>query len=358
MSANPQQQPFLVLGLPRSRTAWLSRFLTYGDHICGHEQLRYMRSLDDVKAWFQQPHIGSAETAAAPFWRLIGKVAPDCKIVVVRRPAHEVFASLTNLGIPFDGDTLGKSLRRLNRKLDQIEARLDVLTVNYADLATEATCKAVFEHCLPYAFDADHWRSLQGVNIQCDMRAMMRYAVTHAQHLDKLAACAKHRILADMALKPSGDMEGMTFQVESVEDWQRDGRRLFEDHCALVGEDPREWTQKNWDLFRTIEQGGGMQITTARSNGRMFGYLMTLVSPSLVSAGITSAYNTTFYADPTFPGLGAKLQRESLAMLKKRGVHDVFFEAGSRGSGARIGSLYKRLGAHDHGQVYRLPLEA
>ncbi len=29
-------RPFVVFGLPRSRTAWLSRFLTYGDWVCGH----------------------------------------------------------------------------------------------------------------------------------------------------------------------------------------------------------------------------------------------------------------------------------------------------------------------------------
>jgi len=354
-----QPSPFIVLGLPRSRTAWLSRFLTYGDHVCGHEQLRYMRSLDDVAAWFRQPCIGSAETSAAPFWRLIDKVAHDARVVVVRRPVHEVFASLSALGIAFNGALLRKRLHALDRKLDQIEARLPhVLSVNYADLATEPTCKAVFEHCLPYPFDAEHWRALDGVNVQCDMRAMMRYAVAHSDQLNKLASVARHVTLADMSKQQPVDMDGVTFQTEGFDTWIADAKKLFDDHLVVVGEAPDDWRKKNLSLMKQISDTGGMQITTARCNGRMFGYLMTLLSPSLANPGKVSAYNTTFYADPQMKGLGAKLQRASIGMLKARGVSDVFFEAGQRGSGPRLGSLYKRLGAVDHGQVFRLPLEA
>jgi len=99
-----------------------------------------------------------------------------------------------------------------------------------------------------------------------------------------------------------------------------------------------------------------LQITTARSNGRMFGYLMTIIGPSLASGTTTSATHTTFYADPSFPGLGLKLQREALAMLKERGVDEIVWEAGKRGSGPRLGAMYRRLGAAEHGETYRLQL--
>lgn len=349
--------PFLILGLPRSRTAWLARFLTYGDWICGHEELRHMRSLDDVKTWLSQPCVGSAETAAAPFWRLIPS---GTRIVIVRRNPVDVVRSLLAMpGLSFDEARLMRAVRLLDRKLDQIEARCDnVLSVSFDSLSDEATCRAVFEHCLPYDWDAQwlaHWAA---INVRCDMRAMMRHATAFGPQMHKLAREAKAQTLATMMDNCAPDLAGMTFQVESIDAWHDDARALFERHCMTVGEAPDEWQRKNWPMMRAIFNAGAMQITTARCNGRMFGYLMTLVSPSLVAEGALSAIHTTFYADPHAPGIGLKLQRAALTELRKRGVKDVFFEAGQRGDGPRLSAMYRRMGAQDHSMTYRLELEA
>ena len=56
--------PFVVFALPRSRSAWLARFLTWGDWMCGHDELRHCRSLDDVRAWLAMP---CAAWVAAPW---------------------------------------------------------------------------------------------------------------------------------------------------------------------------------------------------------------------------------------------------------------------------------------------------
>src|SRR5580700_2793042 len=113
--------PFLVLALPRSRTTWLSRFLTYGPWSCSHEQARYIRSLEDARAWLGQPFTGSAETSVARWWRLIQRVRPDVRVVVVRRPIPEVIASLERLGprigVNFDRQRLAVELGRQDRAL-------------------------------------------------------------------------------------------------------------------------------------------------------------------------------------------------------------------------------------------------
>src|SRR5690348_11556095 len=114
---------FIVYALPRSRTAWLSRFLTYGEWACGHDEARHLRSVEDIKSWFAQPNTGTAETAAAPFWRTVQHISPDTKVVVVRRPVEDVLESLMRLA-PFDRVQLEAHLRRLDRKLDQIEKRV------------------------------------------------------------------------------------------------------------------------------------------------------------------------------------------------------------------------------------------
>ncbi len=342
-----------MLSLPRSRSAWLSRFLTYGDHICGHDELRHMRSLDDVQAWLTMPRMGSAETAAAPWWRLLPQ---GLRIVVVRRPVADVVESLAAFG--FDRPVMEPLMRRLDAKLDQIVKRVpDVLEVTFDGLNDEETCKAVFEHCLPYQFDHAHWQRLAQENVQCDMRLLVRHAAAFRPQLDKLASLAKQRILTGMAVRTPVEPDGITFQTEDCDTWEAGAKALFREHCAVVGEDPNDWEKKNWPLFRALEQVGGLQIMTARSNGRMFGYLMTLIGPSLTDANVTSAYNTTFFASDEFPGLGAKIQRAAIKALQERGVDEVMFEAGKRGDGPRLGTLYRRLGAQDHGQVYRLQLQ-
>lgn len=346
--------PFVILGLPRSRTAWLARFLTYGDWVCGHEEARHWRSLDDARTWFAQPNIGTAETAAAPFWRLLDDVAPDARIVIVRRPIADVVESLMRVG-EFDRAALVRQMERLERKLDQIERRRAVLSVRFEDLAHERFCKQVFEHCLPYAHDHQHYAALADQNVQCDMRALLRYATAYLPALTKLAAVARHRTLTAMALREPV-AEGMTFQVEPFDVWLRDAQPLFAEHCTQVGEAPDEWQQKNVPLMRRLDKLGVMQILTARANGRMFGYLQTVVGPSLESENVIVGSHGTFFASPDAPGLGLKLQRAALRALRKRGVGEVKMQAGVRGSGSRLDTIYKRLGAQEDGRVYRLQL--
>ena len=350
--------PFLVFSLPRSRSTWLAKFLSYGPWRCGHDEIRHMRTLDDVKAWFSQPFIGSAETAGAPWWRLLARYAPTARIVVVRRPVEDVVDSLMRLdGVSFDRETLDLEMRRHDRKLGQLSRRIDgVLTVDYADLVQEDVCAAVFEHCTGLVHDHAWWDFVAPLNIQSDMVEMVRYAGAYHGALSRLGNAAKQQTLASMVKRRPIGPDGVTFQTETFEAWLEGARLLFADHCVTIGEAPDEWTRKNIPLMRNLYELGAMQIMTARSNGRMFGYLMTILSPSLAFDGVLSGSNTTFYASPEFPGLGLKLQRAALRSLRDRGVGEVFFEAGKRGDGPRLGTMYRRLGAVPHGEVFRMSL--
>lgn len=317
-----------------------------------------MRSLDDIKTWFSQPYIGSVETAAAPWWRMLDKLAPNARVAVVRRPVDEVMDSLMQIpGLAFDRAMLEHEMRKLDRKLDQIEARIpDVMSVSFDGLNDEATCAALFEHCT--GEKPDHWESLAPQNIQIDMPAMMRYAAAYKSALDKLASIAKHRILTDMAMREPASSDGVIIQAEAFDVWLRDATHLFNDHLVQVGEAPGEWQGKNIPLMRRLYELGAMQIMTARCNGRMFGYLMTVIAPSLASENSTSAVNTTFFASPEFPGLGLKLQRAAVAALSRRGVDQLCMQDGIRGDGGRISAIYRRLGAEYDGEIYRLQLRA
>lgn len=350
--------PFVIFALPRSRTAWLSHFLSYGDWICGHEESRHMRSLDDVKAWLSQSNTGTIETAVAHWWRLIGEIAPRTKVVVIRRPPSDVVDSLMAIpGCQFDRARLEHDMARLDWKLTQIAARVPgAISIDFADLEREDVCAAVFEHCLPYRHDSARWQALAPVNIQINMPAIIRYCQAYQAPLARLAANATHRIRTSMALREPVHQDGMTIQMESFDAWLADAKGALAEHHAQIGESPDNWRNKNIPLLRAIDELGMMQITTARSNGRMFGYLMTLFSPSLAATGVMTAVNTAFFADPACPGLGIKMQRAALASFKERGISEVLWETNTVGGGQRIGAIYRRLGAEEKGSVYRLCL--
>lgn len=358
MTTKQDAPPFVVFSLPRSRSAWLSRFLSYRDWACGHDQLRYARTLDDVKAWLSMPNYGTCETGGAPFWRLLMKYAPDVRVVTVRRPIEEVIESLRKTGTDLDSQQVTKILTSLDRNLDQIEGRMpNVHSVRFADLADELPCAQVFEYCLPYGHDQDWWRNAAGVNVQVNFPALMRYAKANLPAMIKLASQARQTMLTDLAMEPV-DMAGVTIRQESIGDMIRDCPDLFRRHCLAVGEQPENWMNKNIPTMRKLDEMGLLQIMIGRSNGKPFGYLMTMVCPSLEEEGRLSAHNALFYAAPEMPGLGLKLQRAALASLKEKGASEAFMRAGIRGDGDRMDVLYRRLGAHDFGRVYRVELAA
>jgi hypothetical protein len=249
------------------------------------------------------------------------------------------------------------ALARLDRKLTQIERRWPkALSVRYDDLGTEDGCRAIFEHCLPYAFDREWWGKFAAVNLQCSIPAIFRYFSAYQRQLEKMGEVAKQAILSDFALREPHLSDGLTIQTEPFEIFLRDGVSLFAEHSTLVGEAPSSYLEKNLPLHRAIDQAGNMQVVTARQNGRMFGYLMTIEAPSFEREGERTAVQTARFASPEFPGLGLKLMRAALRVSKARGIAEVFMRSGVRGSGDRVSSIYRRCGASEDGQMFRLSL--
>jgi hypothetical protein len=349
--------PFIVHALPRSRTFWLSRLLTHRGWTCGHDEARHVRSLEDVKSWLSMPLVGSVETAAAPWWRLVQQVRPDIRTVVVRRPVEDVILSLLRTGVAFDAPKLRAAMIKLDRKLDQIEARVPgCLSVTFDALAHEATCARIYEHCLQMPSDPAWIASMSPINLQVNLPAAVQYCAAFGKQMDAAAGFATQAIRAKMMVRPlvSNDF---TFQQESLETLLRDGAGLIDEHLVTVGERSGSVALKNLPLLRILEQHDVLHITTARQNGRMFGYLLALKAPSLESDHKIEGLHTSFFTSAEAPGLGLKLQRASIEFLRGRGVDAVSFRAGVRGSGPRMGAVYRRLGAVEDGQLYSLNLK-
>ena len=305
----------------------------------------HLRGLDDFQSWLSLPFVGSVETGAMQFWRMI----PDTiKTVTIRRPVDQVVASFAKLGYQLDV----QQIRRLDHKLDQIEARVPhVLRIDFDDLNTEATCAKLFEHCLGVPHDPAWWRLMASVNLQVDVHHVVRYYAAHKPQLDKLAKIAKSTILAKLRPDEIDQDDGLTFREETVDSFLEAAQAELARHSMHFGESPDSWMDKNIPLFYALEQSNSLHIVTARSNGRVFGHCISMISPNTENTRISA--NQLYFFGFGIHRIGMRLQRHVLDVLRARGVDDVFFHVAP---GTRTAPLYRRLGAVEDGTIYRLPI--
>ena len=83
---------FVITGLPRSRTAWFSAYLTSGDVFCHHEAIPKNISLTGY------PYVGTADCGyiLCPDW--VNSIG-EHKLIIIHRDVNEVMASMKKIGL-------------------------------------------------------------------------------------------------------------------------------------------------------------------------------------------------------------------------------------------------------------------
>lgn len=76
------------------------------------------------------------------------------------------------------------------------------MVIDYAALAAEATCRAIFEFCLSIPHDHFWWLGCNATNIQVNFRSIQRYALAYAPTIGRTASEARLEILANMRPLP------------------------------------------------------------------------------------------------------------------------------------------------------------
>lgn len=167
--------PFLILSLPRSRSYWLSRFLSFGGRVCDHEPSRHFRDMPELHAYLSKPDLAAADTAMLMLGRSIATNFPEIRIVTVRRSITEVARSVRALG--WGDPKLEVRLFNADALLDEIEAEHPCLSVDFSELDDKAVCDEIFEYCLGRSLP--HWwfEEFNGRNLQCDAHAVMAEAL-------------------------------------------------------------------------------------------------------------------------------------------------------------------------------------
>lgn len=154
---------FLILALPRSRTAWLANFLTQGPIACCHEPFAECRTPDMLRSIIDAQGAefnGASDTFGAFWFEQLKEILDDPKVVVIRRPMDQVLKSLEKLGHPADG------LEIFSEGLDAAE-RDGALSIPFYDLDSRIACQAIQAHVAPHTpFNVQRFEMLRRLNIQ------------------------------------------------------------------------------------------------------------------------------------------------------------------------------------------------
>ncbi len=136
---------------------------------------------------------------------------------------------------------------------------------------------------------------------------------------------------------------------------------------ALVSAEYNEHRESLWkplaphhEVFQSMSKSGMLQLLVARLLGRPIGFLMVTVSPDLESKKSLMAQQGAFYVLPDFPELhlGEALIEAMLMKLRVLGVEELELHHPIHGRGARLSSLFARLGAKSCNSTYLLKLES
>jgi hypothetical protein len=149
----PARNRFFIISLPRSGTAWLANFLTYGSSFCFHEALFCCGSLDDYEHTLSAVYaerVGNADTGAIFVLPALYKRYPDAKYIFVLRQVDDIKKSLESINLTTDGLDLMSDLLWWGPA--SIEG---ALVVRFENMFNHITLKKIWDHIGmtdPYTF--------------------------------------------------------------------------------------------------------------------------------------------------------------------------------------------------------------
>lgn len=175
-------EPFLITGLPRSRTAWFAAAAMNDQSVCYHEPLRRLSRWDDVfyAVWngYGIRYVGASDHALG-FWlpEIMRREKP--RTLIIERPIGEVNASLARIGFP---PTNFCELLLEYLSFDHPA----IMRVPYAALDDAETVMCCLRHLMPDAkISIVRIRELQTLNIQANIAASIASGFSRAHETEK-----------------------------------------------------------------------------------------------------------------------------------------------------------------------------
>lgn len=181
MSAILSPLPFLVLTLPRSRSAWLAHWLSYPGRQVGHDICIRANSIEEFLNSYTCGMNGTVETGAMLGWRLLRHEIPNLQTLVVLRDPREVVESLARKGL-HSQEIINEVFSR-SYMLSAISSASDVQTIEWTDLNSRPIREQIFEWLLELPFDEDWDARFANTNIQIDFEARVEQLASRREQI-------------------------------------------------------------------------------------------------------------------------------------------------------------------------------
>jgi len=172
-------RPFCIIGTPRSRTTWLSKFLTYGDTVCEHDPSMQFKTPKDIYDYFK-PYKGAVDSGLTFLWRNVVAV-PQIKVMAIKRPYDEVKASFERVEI---NDIPEMVFTRYEAAFDAMKYEVPIFS--YASLFDAAVVKKVFRWAIGEDCPDDWYERWTSTWVQPDISATVQAVQANADGMRQL----------------------------------------------------------------------------------------------------------------------------------------------------------------------------
>jgi GNAT superfamily N-acetyltransferase len=340
MSAAP---PFVVFCLPRSRSWWLSQWLSIvAVAPVGHDLAIEADSVDALLEMIYRRCRGTVETGAVEYWPLFRRAIPDLRIAVVLRPVEDVGRSLEALGVspPWE------QLRRRRAALEALSREPGVLTVEFDQLSDARTAARVQEHCLNVPFVWWAWDRADAVNLQLNWPARAARLLERRSAIELLKDEASTRLAFPRPFISVGE-----------ERWQDVGDML-EEMGRIHHEEATEGREGQFHLRRDVmdemARRGELRVVIARVDGVLGGYCLWTRDHNVEADAPATMVHGPFYVVPSLARhcLGRRMLTASRDLFRAEGVERLTLHHTVHGRGARAGRLYEAMGAREYRRDY------
>jgi hypothetical protein len=164
------ERNFLILGLPRSRTAWLANLFTRGDSLCHHELSNKGLDAKGIAEAMSTgaKYVGNSDCGAALKAKELLELMPNLRVVIVERDLDSVLESFSKVsGKTIEELPLDDFVNRTLKALEEIKGF--ALVVNFKDLDKSEVVEKIWHHCLGgVPFPKEQFEVLRSLNVQME----------------------------------------------------------------------------------------------------------------------------------------------------------------------------------------------
>lgn len=157
-------RPFLILGRPRSRTAWLSNFLTWKGTWCYHEASVLDGGLHELLEATGCHYAGTADSGLVWTAKEALEELPDARLVLLDGPgSKETFARWAEAR---GGAELVEAVEEGFQCARSLFLAWDAIVVDPGEIPRESAVQRVWGHVSEEPFPEARYRMLRHFNVQ------------------------------------------------------------------------------------------------------------------------------------------------------------------------------------------------